>query len=70
MARAVEVFKENTLAKDRLEAAVEARADADRAEADLRNTELQFQEELAALIEFGGRRRSLAPHRSYGQEPA
>jgi methyl-accepting chemotaxis protein len=51
MARAVEVFKENTLAKDRLEAAAEARADADRAEADLRNTELQFQEELAALIE-------------------
>jgi methyl-accepting chemotaxis protein len=51
MARAVEVFKENTLAKDRLEAAAEARADADRAEADLRNTELQFQEELASLIE-------------------
>jgi len=51
MARAVEVFKENTLAKDRLEAAAEARADADRAEADLRNTELQFQEELAALID-------------------
>jgi len=51
MARAVEVFKENTLAKDRLEAAADARADADRAEADLRNTELQFQEELAALID-------------------
>ncbi|HEY7687295.1 MAG TPA: methyl-accepting chemotaxis protein [Dongiaceae bacterium] len=51
MARTVEVFKENTLAKDRLEAAAEARDAADKAEADLRNTELQFQNELAALIE-------------------
>lgn len=51
MARAVEVFKQNTLAKDRLEAEVDARAAAAKAEADLRNTELQFQEELAALID-------------------
>jgi HAMP domain-containing protein len=51
MARAVEVFKQNTLAKDRLEAEADARAAAAKAEADLRNTELQFQEELAALID-------------------
>jgi methyl-accepting chemotaxis protein len=51
MARAVEVFKGNTLAKDRLEAEAEARAAAARAEAEMRNTETQFQEELAALIE-------------------
>ena len=63
MAKAVEVFKANAVDKDRLEAAMEARAAAERAEREVQEAERAFQAELAALVEGGCRRRLLPPHR-------
>jgi methyl-accepting chemotaxis protein len=51
MAKAVEVFKANAVDKDRLEAAMEARAAAERAEREVQEAERAFQAELAALVE-------------------
>jgi methyl-accepting chemotaxis protein len=51
MAKAVEVFKANAVDKDRLEAAMEARAAAERAEREVQEAERAFQGELAALVE-------------------
>ncbi len=51
LARAVEVFKANTLAKDRLEAESEARAEADRFQAELREAERAFHDELTKLVD-------------------
>jgi methyl-accepting chemotaxis protein len=51
MARAVEVFKANAVDKDRLEAAMEARAAAERAEREVQEAERAFQAELAALVD-------------------
>jgi methyl-accepting chemotaxis protein len=51
MAKAVEVFKANAVDKDRLEAAMEARAAAERAEREVQDAEKAFQEEVAALVE-------------------
>ncbi|HEY7690661.1 MAG TPA: HAMP domain-containing protein, partial [Dongiaceae bacterium] len=51
MAKAVEVFKANAVDKDRLEAAMEARAAAERAEREAQDAERAFQAEVADLVE-------------------